>query len=153
MEPREAPKMASLKTIAATAVIAVAGTVAAFSGLHLGQSPAAATAVAHQARAKASYTLTLTSKDLAKLASMMRDQQIGTAASAVAHHEAHRGQQSAHRAAHVATYTASRTCPRGATARRCATHGRSRCSGRGHDTNSDQRGGGCSSDHQGGGCN
>lgn len=143
--------MASLKTIAATAVIAVAGTVAAFSGLHVGQSPAAASTVAQQAKARASYTLTLTSKDLAKLSSMMRDQQTKTAVPAAAHHEAHR-QQAAHRATHAATHTTSRACPRGATAHRCATHTRSRCNGRGDDPSSGHQGGGCRSDQQGGGC-
>jgi Flp pilus assembly protein CpaB len=143
--------MASLKTIAATAVIAVAGTVAAFTGPHLGQSPAAAATVGQQAKAKASYTLTLTSKDLARLSSMMRDQQTKTAVPAAAHHEAHQGQQAAHRATHAATSSASRACSRGATAQRCATHPRSRCS-RGDDPSSGHRGGGCRSDQQGGGC-
>jgi uncharacterized membrane protein YgcG len=58
--------MAPLKTIIATAVIAVGGTVAAFSGLHIGQTNADA-ASGQAVKAKTTYTVTLTAKQLAKL--------------------------------------------------------------------------------------
>ena len=79
--------MTSLKTIAATAVIAVAGTVAAFSGLHLGQSPADAATAAQPAKAKASYTVTLTAKDLARLATMMNGQRTMATVRGTTHHK------------------------------------------------------------------
>jgi len=59
--------MTSLKTIAATAIIAVAGTVAAFGGLHLGQSPADAATAVKTTTPKTTYNITLTPKALAKL--------------------------------------------------------------------------------------
>ena len=59
--------MTPLKTIIATAVIAVGGTVAAFSGLHIGQSNADAAAANQAVKAKTTYSVTLTAKQLAKL--------------------------------------------------------------------------------------
>src|SRR5512139_2311206 len=61
--------MTSLKTIAATAVIAVVGTAAAFSGLHLGPSPADAATADQPTKVKTrtTYNITLTPKQLAKL--------------------------------------------------------------------------------------
>ena len=58
--------MTHIKTIAATAVIAVVGTVVAFGGLHLGQSPAKA-ATTHAAKHKTTYVIKLTPKQLAKM--------------------------------------------------------------------------------------
>jgi hypothetical protein len=58
--------MTPLKTIIATAVIAVGGTVAAFSGLHIGQ-PNADAAAGQAVKAKTTYSVTLTAKQLAKL--------------------------------------------------------------------------------------
>ena len=58
--------MTPLKTIIATAVIAVGGTVAAFAGLHIGQ-PSADAATAQAAKAMTTYTVSLTAKQLAKL--------------------------------------------------------------------------------------
>jgi hypothetical protein len=58
----------SLKTIAATGVIAVAATALVFGGLHLGQSSAGATARASQpTKAKATHTVTMTAKQFAQL--------------------------------------------------------------------------------------
>jgi len=77
--------MTPLKTIVATAVIAVAGTVAAFGGLHLGQSSADAATATHPVKAKTTYTITLTAKQLAQL---MHGQDNGTPA-----HERHASRQ------------------------------------------------------------
>ena len=54
--------MTSFKTIAATAIIAVAGTVAAFGGLHLGQSGADAATTAQAAKARTTYAVSVTAK-------------------------------------------------------------------------------------------
>ena len=59
--------MTPLKTIIATAVIAVGGTVAAFSGLHIGQTNADAATANQAVKAKTTYSVTLTAKQLAKL--------------------------------------------------------------------------------------
>ena len=60
--------MKSLKTIVVTGIIAVAATALAFGGLHLGQSSADATAAASQpTKAKATYAVMLTAKQLAQL--------------------------------------------------------------------------------------
>jgi len=59
--------MTPLKTIIATAVIAVGGTVAAFSGLHIGQTNADAAAANQAVKAKTTYTVTLSAKQLATL--------------------------------------------------------------------------------------
>jgi hypothetical protein len=75
--------MTPLKTIVATAVIAVGGTVAAFSGLHIGQPNADAAGQA--VKAKTTYTVTLTAKQLAQL---MHGQSSG-ATHQVRHHQRH----------------------------------------------------------------
>ena len=72
--------MTTLKTIAATALIAVGGTVAAFTGLHLGQSPADAATQAQPTKAETTYSVTMTAKDIAKLAALMNGQQTKAAA-------------------------------------------------------------------------
>ncbi len=59
--------MTSFKTIAATAIIAVAGTVAAFGGLHLGQSSADAATTAQAAKARTTYAVSVTAKQRARL--------------------------------------------------------------------------------------
>ena len=79
--------MTPLKTIIATAVIAVGGTVAAFSGLHIGQTNADA-ATGQAIKAKTTYSVTLTAKQLAKL---MHSQQSGVM------HEARHQQRHAQR--------------------------------------------------------
>ena len=76
--------MTPLKTIIATAVIAVGGTVAAFSGLHIGQSNADA-AAGQAVKAKTTYTVTLTAKQLAQL---MYGQNSGVTHQ-VRHHQRH----------------------------------------------------------------
>ena len=76
--------MTPLKTIIATAVIAVGGTVAAFSGLHIGQSNADA-ATGQAIKAKTTYSVTLTAKQLAKL---MHGQNSGATHQA-RHHQRH----------------------------------------------------------------
>ena len=88
--------MRSLKTIAATAVIAVAGTAAAFSGLHLGQPSADAANAGNQPiRAKTTYSVTLTAAQLAQLTNGR-----GKAATVPAAHHGRR----AHRQNHHAGY-------------------------------------------------
>lgn len=76
--------MTPLKTIIATAVIAVGGTVAAFSGLHIGQ-PNADAAAGQALKAKTTYSVTLTGKQLATL---MHGQNSG-ATHRVRHHQRH----------------------------------------------------------------
>ena len=65
--------MTALKTIVATAVIAVAGTTAAFGGLHLGQPSAnAASPTASQpTQSQATYTVRLSEKQLEHLADLL----------------------------------------------------------------------------------
>ena len=92
--------MTSFKTIAATAIIAVAGTVAAFSGLHMGQSNAAAT-TAPAAQAKTTYTISLTAKQLATL--MHGQQQSAVHRVGSTHHQ----RQATHRTTTRATYRSS----------------------------------------------
>ena len=70
--------MTTLKTIAATAVIAIVGTTAAFGGLHLGQSSADAAAGSQPVKAKKTYTITLTARQLAQLMHSQDDRDRGT---------------------------------------------------------------------------
>ena len=100
--------MTSIKTIVATAVIGVGGTVAAFTGLHLGQSPADA-ASAQPAKAQATHTVTLTAKDLTKLAAMMSGQQTRPEVRATTHHkqQARHERQATRRAATHTSYASS----------------------------------------------
>ena len=149
--------MASLKTIVATAVIAVGGTAAAFTGLHLGQSPAdAATAAqpakAQAAKAQASYTVTLTAQDLAKLAAMMNGQQTKAPVRTATQHktEAHHKQTATRHATHQATHqvsyrAASPSSTTSSTTHHSASHSGSGCYDGGHDGGSGHHG-------EGGGC-
>ena len=135
--------MTSLKTIAATAVIAVAGTVAAFSGLHLGQSPADAATAAQPAKAKASYTVTLTAKDLARLATMMNGQQNKATVRGTTHHkqQVHHQRQTTHHASYASagrSYTRSGNTYSQRSGYRCYGYGHSGNGGSGHGC-----GGGC----------
>jgi hypothetical protein len=84
--------MTSLKTIAATAIIAVAGTVAAFGGLHMGQSSADATTAQPSARAQKTYTVTLSAQQLARL---MRGQR-NAGSQALVRHAQHQRQATQH---------------------------------------------------------
>jgi hypothetical protein len=85
--------MTTIKTIAVTAIIAVAGTVAAFSGLHLGQSPADASAANQPVKAKTTYSVTLSAKQLAQL---MHGQN-GSATQRARHHVRHAQRHAANR--------------------------------------------------------
>lgn len=93
--------MTTFKTIAATAVIAVAGTFAAFTGLHLGQSPADA-AGSQPVKAKTTYTVTMSAKQLAQL---MRGQNSGGTQAKHVRKAAHR-RQTTHRSSY-STYRGS----------------------------------------------
>jgi hypothetical protein len=72
--------MTPLKTIAATALVAVAGTVVAFGGLHLGQ-PSADAATAHQPVKATTHAMTSTTTQRAHLMHK-HDQDSGTTARA-----------------------------------------------------------------------
>jgi hypothetical protein len=143
--------MTTLKTIAATALIAVGGTVAAFTGLHLGQSPADAATQAQPTKAQTTYSVTMTAQDIAKLAALMNGQQTKAAAQVKAHdrsrthqkRQVHQKQQTTHRAS-----THSSTDGGTSYAHQSTSHyygdGHSSCGGTTHHSGG--------SDHGSGGC-
>ncbi len=65
--------MKALKTIVATAVIVVAGTTAAFGGLHLGQpsANAASSTTGQPTKSQATYAVRLSEKQLERLADLL----------------------------------------------------------------------------------
>ena len=136
--------MTPLKTIIATAVIAVGGTVAAFSGLHIGQPNADATTANQAAKAKTTYSVTLTAKQLATL---MHGQNSG-AAHRVRHHQRH---AQSHAVRHQNNDSGSRSCSgssRSYGSGSYSGHSGYRCYGNG-GSHSGSYGGGS---HSGGGC-
>jgi hypothetical protein len=135
--------MNPVKTIVATAVVAVGGTAAAFTGVHAGQSPAAAATaqpVAQPAQAAATYTVTMSAEDLAKLAALMNGQhaktqaktQAGTHTAAQHTQRTHQesGVHQQHQVVSTASASASNSAPaRPATSRYSAGDGHGRCRG------------------------
>jgi len=96
----------SLKTIVVTGIIAVAATALAFGGLHLGQSSADATAAASQpTKAKATYAVMLTAKQLAQL--MHGQGNVATTGSTHHARQAKHQRQATHRAS---TYRSGNRC-------------------------------------------
>ena len=108
--------MKALKTIVATAVIAVAGTTAAFGGLHLGQPSAnAASSTASQpTKSQATYAVRLTEKQLEHLADLLGGR----------HAKARHTQRSQHQDVRQATHDQAHASTAGATTRthRSETH-------------------------------
>ena len=147
--------MTTLKTIAATALITVGGTVAAFTGLHLGQSPADAATRAQPTKAETTYSVTMSAKDLAKLAALVNGQQTRAAAKSRVHDKSqtHRErqvrqqQQTTHRDGDRSE-TRSNTRSGGSTPQHSTSHyygdGHSSCGGATHHSGG--------SDHGSGGC-
>ncbi len=93
--------MTIIKTVAVTAIVAVAGSLAAFSGLHLGQAPADAS-TAQPVKAKTTYTVTMTAKQFAQL---MRSQN-GVATQKAKQHARHTQRHAVHQSS-ARTYTTS----------------------------------------------
>ena len=124
--------MTTLKTIVATTVIAVGGTVAAFTGLHLGQPPADAAPQAQPVKAKTTCTVAMSAKDLAKLAALMNGRQTNAAEQAKVHDrsrthqkpQVHKKQQTTHR---VSTHSGTRSTTNGGATH--AQHGTVRTDG------------------------
>ena len=104
--------MLMLKTIVATAVLAVGGTTAAFSGLHAGQTPAGAAAATPAAQARNAQTVHLSARDLAKLAALIGGKQAKTTARKAGHTQEkaqHRSAGQKRTAAHAGQSTTHRT--------------------------------------------
>jgi hypothetical protein len=104
--------MLMLKTIVATAVLAVGGTAAAFAGLHAGQAPAGAATATPAAQARTAQTVHLSAKDLAKLAALIGGKQAKTTArnaDRTQEKAQHRSTGRKHTAAHTGQSTTHRT--------------------------------------------
>jgi hypothetical protein len=98
--------MTTFKTIVATAVIAAGGTVAAFTGLHPGQSPAEAATAAQPAKTRATYAVPVTVKDIAKPAVVVTGQPARTHA---ARHHQRRQERQVHHGRQAASKLSTRT--------------------------------------------
>lgn len=145
--------MTPIKTIVATAVMVVGGTVAAFNGLHIGQSPAAAAnrqPVTQQTEAKATHRVLMSAKDVAKLAALMNGQQNKVTTQA---HYKQKIRHLRHAVRHRAAASATAAAAGSISGSRSSRH-----SDAGHDANDhsyggSNRGDGHSGDHgDGGGC-